>query len=324
MNQHSPFIPLLEFGKRAYAKLKLPALFREENFSPFTHVDSPTANAAIMQAILKGEPAMIARFGFGELNATIRYAGMKYGRFHPLGYVFGNSQPGWYTNELIEGMPICNGFFPTTKENLDRFGELMLSDMLELNILGVWQKREPYFAKELEGVLKVKLSDLEPYFHEDPWSAALEGKTVLVIHPFDRTIQQQYKKRELLFENKKVLPPFELKTIRAVQTLVGQTAGFQSWFHALEHMQEQIERETFDVAIIGAGAYGFPLAAFVKRIGKISVHLGGASQLLFGIRGKRWVDEKDNYHIFFNEHWVKPLPEEKPANAELAEGGSYW
>jgi len=324
MNQQSPLIPLLEFGKKAYAKLKLPPLIRYENFNPFTPVDSHTGNAAIRQAILKGEPAMIARFGFGELNATIRYAGMKYGRFNPLGYVFGNSQPGWYTNELIEGMPVCNGFFPTTKENLDRFGELMLRDMLELDILGVWQKREPYFAKELQGVLKVKLSDLEPYFHEDPWSAALEGKTVLVIHPFDRTIQQQYKKREWLFEDKKVLPPFELKTIRAVQTLVGQTAGFASWFHALEHMQEQIEKESFDVAIIGAGAYGFPLAAFIKRIGKISVHLGGASQLLFGIRGKRWEQEKNNYHIFFNEHWVKPLPEEKPANAELAEGGSYW
>jgi hypothetical protein len=45
----------------------------------------------------------------------------------------------------------------------------------------------------------------------------------------------------------------------------------------------------FDIAIIGCGAYSFPLAANVKRIGKNSVHLGGASQLLFGFSWKKMV-----------------------------------
>ena len=44
----------------------------------------------------------------------------------------------------------------------------------------------------------------------------------------------------------------------------------------------------FDVAIIGCGAYGFPLAAKLKQAGKQAIHLAGATQLLFGIKGKRW------------------------------------
>lgn len=57
---------------------------------------------------------------------------------------------------------------------------------------------------------------------------------------------------------------------------------FSDWFEALEHMYSEAMKEDFDVAIIGCGAYGFPLAAKIKKAGKIGIHLGGAAQLLFG------------------------------------------
>jgi hypothetical protein len=72
-------------------------------------------------------------------------------------------------------------------------------------------------------------------------------------------------------------------------------------------MKAVIDGKDFDVAIIGCGAYGFPLAAHLKRLGKKAIYMGGATQLLFGIKGKRW----DNYRLisnFFNEHWVRPSP----------------
>jgi len=82
-------------------------------------------------------------------------------------------------------------------------------------------------------------------------------------------------------------------------------------------MCDQMTQMEFDVAIIGCGAYGFPLAACAKRLGKQAIHLGGATQLLFGIKGKRWGD-------IGNEHWVHPLPEEHPQGFEKVEGGCYW
>ena len=55
--------------------------------------------------------------------------------------------------------------------------------------------------------------------------------------------------------------------------------------------------EIFDVAIIGCGAYGMPLAAMLKQAGKQAIHLGGATQLLFGIKGKRWEEIKTIPHL---------------------------
>ena len=90
-------------------------------------------------------------------------------------------------------------------------------------------------------------------------------------------------------------------------------------------MKKQIDKVDFDIAIIGCGAYGMPLAAKLKGAGKQAIHLGGATQLLFGIKGRRW---EENYPskiaTFFNEHWVYPNKEETPQNAKVVERGCYW
>ena len=84
-------------------------------------------------------------------------------------------------------------------------------------------------------------------------------------------------------------------------------------------MKEQIDRTDYEIAILGCGAYGLPLAAHVKRQGKKAVHLGGSTQFMFGIIGKRWEGNP-----LINENWVRPAPEETPALAVHVEGGCYW
>jgi hypothetical protein len=67
----------------------------------------------------------------------------------------------------------------------------------------------------------------------------------------------------------------------------------------------------------------FRLIAHVKRSGKKASHLGGASQLLFGIKGCRW----DNHPVIsplYNGHWVRPAPEDIPNDANKVENGCYW
>jgi hypothetical protein len=168
---------------------------------------------------------------------------------------------------------------------------------------------------------------LNPYFSKSPWTRALEGKKVLVIHPFAATIQAQYKRRELLFANN-LLPAFELKTIKAVQSIAGEKTEFDTWFDALDHMKAQMDQVDYDICLIGCGAYGFPLAAHAKRMGNVGFHLGGSLQLLFGIRGKRWENPDYNpvynYAALMNEHWVKPAEEERPVAANKVEGACYW
>ena len=157
---------------------------------------------------------------------------------------------------------------------------------------------------------------------EKMFSSCLANKKVLVIHPFEETIKSQYQKRELLFDNKDILPKFELKTIKAVQSIAdSKNLPYSDWFEALESMKRQIDNTDFDIAIIGCGAYGIFLADYVKSLGKKAIHLGGATQLLFGIIGKRWEDE---YKMTFNKHWVRPSDSEKPIGFDKVENGCYW
>ena len=122
------------------------------------------------------------------------------------------------------------------------------------------------------------------------WSHLLKGRKVLVISPFAEQIESQYKKRTLLFPNSpSMLPDFELITIKAVQTMAEQIdPRFGNWFEALDYMKVEILKHEFDVALVGAGAYGSPLCLYIKSLNKQAIQTGGATQLLFGIIGRRW------------------------------------
>lgn len=88
-------------------------------------------------------------------------------------------------------------------------------------------------------------------------------------------------------------------------------------------MKAQMDAIDYEVAIIGCGAYGFHLAAHAKRTGHKAVHLGGATQILFGIKGKRW-DEMPAVNKLFNKYWVYPPQTDRPKNYDKVEGGCYW
>ena len=65
------------------------------------------------------------------------------------------------------------------------------------------------------------------------------------------------------------------------------------------------------------------LAAHAKQSGKLAIHMGGATQILFGIKGRRW-DDHDVISRLYNDSWVRPQPREVPARAMTVEGGCYW
>lgn len=78
------------------------------------------------------------------------------------------------------------------------------------------------------------------------------------------------------------MPDFELITLKAVQTLAdNKNTEFVTWFDALDYMKRQMDEIDFDIALIGAGAYGFPLGSYAKELGKKGLHIGGALQLYF-------------------------------------------
>jgi hypothetical protein len=147
---------------------------------------------------------------------------------------------------------------------------------------------------------------------------------VLVIHPFAASIERQYATvRDKLFIDPQVLPEFKLLTLKSPQTLCGNTDGYASWSDALLRLKDRVAELEFDVAIVGCGAYGLPIGAFIKQQGKVCIHLGGGTQALFGIVGKRWLKNVP-MKLYINDFWQPPNINERPNNFDKVEGGCYW
>jgi|APSaa5957512535_1039671.scaffolds.fasta_scaffold12352_3 hypothetical protein len=264
----------------------------------------------IKNYIKKNKPLMVARLGATESKAVI---------YPKLPWVIKKI----FKNIIFNRMFKWSGFFPVNDDTINSFSQIYKNDLKIIDILVSWRLEEKLINEIKSQTKKIKLEELEPYLSKDPWSKYLKGKKVLVIHPFDETIKKQYLNRKKLFLNKDVLPKFELITIKAILSLSGENKNFRHWFEALDYMKNEINNKEFDIALIGCGAYGLPLAAHVKRIGKIGIHMGGCLQILFGIKGKRW----DNHKIIsnlYNVNWVRPSEEDKPLSYKKVEDGCYW
>jgi hypothetical protein len=291
-------------------------------------MEGQVASDFIKAQLLSDEPVMICRFGASEMDYIINTLTVKQWQIRKyIKYAINEIDYLSWNEEIIHNMINWSGFYPHSEENALKYTRLMFDDIKYIDVLGSWLDKELILKNRLKNVYQIPLQDMEPYFHSNPWSEVLEGKKVLVVHPFTESIKSQYQKREQLFADKRVLPKFDLITYKAIQTIGGEKSEFPTWFDALEHMKKDIYKIQFDIAIIGCGAYGFNLAAHIKRLGKKAVHMGGAVQILFGIKGNRW-EKLSQFKNIINEHWVKPQLSEIPKSITNVEegdkGGHYW
>ena len=219
-------------------------------------------------------------------------------------------------------LQVNSGYFYEENTDEEKFYQIYLDAFKNSDALGCWFTiGEDYMIKKYNTTLELMpLCSYEPW-HSDktPWSAHLAGKKVLVISPFTNTIEQQYKKREKLFEGTDILPEFDLITYRSVNTR-GKAidSRFDNWFDALEFMKKEISQIDFDVAIAGCGAYTLPLCSYIKDMGKIAIQMGGATQLLFGIIGNRWENDPV-VKKYVNDSWTRLLPSDITEGTDIAD-----
>lgn len=308
--------------------------YQEHYFSHFAfrydfenELNTPdVVNDAISSLLILDTPCMISRFGSTELFCILYY--IKH--HHPFWFLR-KIYPFWADRYIGEQMITYSGFFPYKTQLFCHFSDLLIESCKQADILGSWDLMETKIDPTMT-YRRCPLYYLEPYWGKNPWSKCLEDKRILVVHPFAETIENQYLHRDALFDNPDVLPPFKsLVTIKAIQSLGGRHNGFSTWFDALHYMENEIDKVDYDVALIGCGAYGMPLAAHCKAMGKKAIHLGGALQLLFGIKGHRWEEEGygtdwglDYKTLLNNPYWVRPNTTEKPQNASIIENECYW
>lgn len=287
---------------------------------PEGRVDS---NHTIASAIDAGHPYCVARIGNDEFETLQRrrratHTGVPRGLLEAVA----TGDPFF---SLIRSRVRVekNGLKPLSVPTLKKFYALMTDSFTEVNLLGSWLKGENYYSNFFSDAQFCRRSELEPYRSKTPWTQALEGKKVLLVHPFVETIRQQYvEQRAKIFPGTNILPKFELLNFCPPRAHFGEVKGADHWFHLLEEMIQSTSSLEFDVAIIGAGPFGLPLAAALKRRNRVAIHLGGATQLLFGISGKRW-DTDDTIRCLSNSSWVRPSQDETPARRQQRRS-PYW
>lgn len=281
-------------------------------------------NKLVRDALNDDKPIMIARMGTTETSTLLNYLGIKEGKRSIWRYISWRQQAWWWNWTAKNYMTIGAGFFPTTDDNLQKYCEMMLEDLPQADILVTLSRAEEYYKDYYSKARRITLPSMEPYFSVHPWTHSLKGKRVLVVHPMVETFKKQWLIMDKIWPDG-LMPKFDLLTIKAVQSAGNEKVRFSDWFEALDWMKNEIASLSFDIAIIGCGSYGFPLAAYVKRLGKKAIHMAGSTQLLFGVKGRRWeLDPTQPFTNFMNEYWVRPDATEVPLNAELVEGACYW
>ena len=307
--------PLLDRARAAKTRLKLwnaeldrlryPAYYRGR-LSP------EEANLLLYNRLRQGQPLMAGKLGSVESRLLGEH---RYGR----------GWPSRFSRRTRKQAHQNAGIFPVEDPALAGAAGELWTALHRLELLGCWPvEYQARLLMELPQLpWRCEMPDLEPFGYALPWTAALEGKRVLVLHPFRRSLEQQWGRREQLFPGRPVLPAFEPWFVATPMTVRGAAHGYGSWQGALDQLWQQVQRLDFEVALLGCGAYSLPLAARIRGLGRSAIHLGGSLQLLFGVFGRRW-ERFDSQRALLNPAWIRPLAEDRPSSYQAVEDGCYW
>ena len=275
----------------------------------------------IQNALLSDQGALIGRNGTIELSCILQPAlTVEDPRLQILDRNAGifpsrdfNSFLKWKeetTNAILNADVLAAGWYaPLAKEEAERFNQWSIT------------------------ATRVPLRSLEPYYVQYPlqWTSLLKGYTVAVVSSFCRSAQSQVRKSPNTLWNNHFHFPSEnewvwIQTGHPPSIANGRNewdSTVFSWETAVESMMQKVIESGARFALIGCGGLGMPLAHKLKERGIICIVMGGAIQVLFGIKGRRWASH-DIISSFWNDEWVWPLKEETPLNASHIEGGCYW
>lgn len=255
--------------------------------------------------------------------------------------LFYNSQ-GVCSTQLAENLERYSGIFPATQNSLQNWIDaykLTLDAIEDEPIVAGWFQGLASFEKNLLQTFcpkapHIPLRSLEPYYvkPEYRWTNLLAGKRVAVVSSFSKTIQSQIPKANQIWgEKSESILPSSTQWI-PIQTgfppsiakgRCGWPEACTDWHKAFVWLVQQVLETKPDICLIGCGALGMMLGAHLKQSGIPCVIMGGAIQVLFGIKGQRW-QTHSVISTFWNDSWVWPLEEETPGASKKIEGGCYW
>lgn len=225
------------------------------------------------------------------------------------------------------------GVWPTDPEFQRRFSARFASAVGELDAIGLFgdalsASAEIFAGHRLEGQ-PMDFRDQEPEVSADGgdcWLDQLRGRRVVIVSPYADLLRE----RATAATYEAVWTGagkrwFEPASVVSLQIPYGFDPDTQQEYAdalaLLDDVVVSLAEMNAECALIGAGGLGIPLAAALKRRGIAAVSLGGHLQVVFGVRGERWL-RRPEWRARFNDAWVG-LPERyRPDPALTAE--DYW
>lgn len=278
----------------------------------------------IRKGILSGKPFMAGKIGTGDNETMLRYIDIhdpesRFVKWCKL--LVGKLRPFWWDNSIRAGICVCAGVFPSDIESIEEFCRIYEGYLPEMDCFASCADGETRIHdRYCPQATPIVWESLFPLREGYSWFDALKGKRVLVVHPHEKSIRFQYEKARKveLHKGQGTMPDFELLTYCPVNSIGGKNTQFACWKDALDFMINDISKLDFDVALVGCGVYGVPLSIHVKRMGRVAIHTGGSTQLIFGIKAQVY----DTWG-YYNENWIRALPEDVPPNMGLIENGRF-
>jgi hypothetical protein len=230
------------------------------------------------------------------------------------------------------------GVFPTDPDFLKEFARLHTACTQAIDILGLFdakQEKDLIVNNEIQSKLifyqQTEPDRSIPEMIEECYLPFLKNKKILFISSFAELLKDRAKKE--IFEgvwsemNKKWFYPENISAIEVPYSYItaAPNKDYTSSIHLYETICEKIDQQDYDIALIGMGSLGLPLAAHVKSKQKVALSLGGHLQVLFGVLGKRWKDDKYWITNYINDSWIEMPVKYHPKDKDiLADSGAYW
>jgi len=278
----------------------------------------------LLERIRTGIPFIAGKLGTSELEALLYYK---------------SHGDGVFPIHIQKNMRINAGLFGSNACIKD-WCKYMLEHMGMMDEIVLWSPalpvQERYFvADHCPAIRKyLPLRALEPFYQKDPenrWSLAVNS--FCVVSPFTSSIEDQWSKRDNLFP----YPLFGNTNFKGCVRVgysplicgVGETCSWPQanleggWFSAVTSVVEECVAKDVSFVFVGAGALSLPICFELKKRGISAIHTGGGTQIIFGVKGRRWLSHSV-ISEFFNASWTSPLAKEIPSGAERIEGACYF
>lgn len=286
----------------------------------------------LVRKIHAGVPFFVGKIGTSELDVLIFFTQHRQ-------VVKGPQYPAFIKTNIARN----GGIFPATEAAIDAWALHMLTEVLPAGDgFALWnpirlQAEQAILQTFTPKAAQLPLRSLEPYYVNDlekQWTYILPNdRKVAVVSPFFKSIEKQWKHIEAVWGDTPIWgprPPNIIPVKAGYSPYLSTTTGRWSnaivdggWRAAVTNIVEQVIKTGALFAIVGCGALSLPVCYALKQRNISAIHTGGATQILFGIKGQRWLTHAV-ISEFFNDAWVFPHPDEVPTGGRDVEGGCYW